>query len=90
MSCRRRIANFLARIINNQGVCGCQQRHRGIGLILARIPRHLAGFMDTHIVRDGVGGIVHAARRNHVDGRRRHGQRGVVPGKGHFLANLVV
>ena len=90
MSRRCRIAHFLARIVNVQRIRSRQQRHRRISLVLVRIPNHLPRLVNTHVVGDGVRSIVHTARRSDVDGRRRNGQRGVVPDEGYFIADLVV
>ena len=56
---------------------------------LAGVPEHL-GLRCGHVDGDGIGSLVGSARGEHVDGSWRYGKGGVVPGKGHPVADLVV
>lgn len=86
----RDVIDRLARVVDDQGVRRGQQRHGCGGLVLAGVPGDAAGGLDGHVGCDGVGSVVEAAGRDDVDGRRRDGQRGVVPDEGDVLAYLVV
>ena len=54
------------------------------------VPQDGVGGLDGVVYGDGVGSLVHGARGQDVDGGGHDGDRGVVPSKGHPVADLVV
>ncbi len=83
-------SDFAFSIVNDQGVRRGEQAVR-VGLIFQQgIPDGQARLLDRLVGGDGIRSLVVSARHEHVDGRRRHAERGVVPPEGHIVADLVV
>ena len=67
-------------------------REQGIAAVAIEgcIPHDGTRLLDARIVGQGVGGAVGAALDQHVDGRRRHDQRRVVPAERYLVPDFVV
>ena len=62
------IVHWLARIVDDQGVGGSQQWHCASS-IFRRIPSYVTGLSNTHVVGDGISGIIQTAGSDDIDCR---------------------